>query len=118
VEIRIRIVGAADPQAEVRSLHDWLKTEQDLEPSKVTAISPPVQVGHMGAALDVVTVALGGGGAVSVLAGSLGVWLRNRGTDIRCEITGPQGKIVVDAKRARDPAALIQSITKAVGEQR
>jgi hypothetical protein len=118
VEIRTGIVGAADLHAEVRSLRDWVKTEQDPESSKVMAISPPVQIGHMRAALDVVTVAPGGGGAVSVLAGSSGVWLRGRGTDIRCKISGPQGKIVVAAKRTRDPAALIQSITKAVGEQR
>lgn len=72
----------------------------------------------MGAALDVVTVGLGSGGAASVLAGSLGFWLRNRGTDIKVEISGPRDKIVVDVKRVRDPAALIESIRKVVGDQR
>jgi hypothetical protein len=118
VEIHIGIVNAADPHAEVRSLRDWLKAEQDLESSKVTTSSPPVQDGHMGAALDVVTVALGSGGAASVLAGSLGLWLRNRGTDIKVEISGPRGKILVDTKRVRDPVALIESIRKVVGDLR
>jgi hypothetical protein len=118
VEIRIGIVGAADQEAELRSLYDWLKAEQDLAPGTVKTASPPVQDGHMGTALDVVTIALGSGGAVTVLAGSLGVWLRNRGSDVKFEITGPKDKVVVDAKRVRDPAALIESITKAVGEQR
>lgn len=117
LEVRIRIVDAVDPHAEVWSLHDWLKVEQELDPSKVTTSSPPVQDGHMGVALDVVAVAVGSGGAVSVLAGSLRAWLRNRGTDIKLEITGPHDKFVVDAKRVRDPGAFIESLKKMLGEQ-
>jgi Effector Associated Constant Component 1 len=117
VKIGIRILSAADPAAEVRSLYDWLRCELDLRPSQVESVRPPVRDGEMGPGLDVVTVALGGSGAVTVLANSLSVWLRNRGTDIKFEISGTRKKILVDARRVRDPQQLIEKIIAAAGDR-
>jgi hypothetical protein len=115
VKLDVRIISASDREAEVRSLYDWLRSEQDLHGSVVGLAPPPVRDGELGAGLDIVTVALGSGGTVSVLAGSLGVWLRNRGTDLTFEISGPKGRIFVDAKRVGNPKELIETIVAAVG---
>jgi hypothetical protein len=117
MKIDVRILCAADPEAEVRSLHDWLRSEHDLHQSRVELTSPRIRDGEMGAGLEVVTVALGSGGAITVLANSLSVWLRNRGTDLTFEISGPTGKIVIDARRARDPKELIETIVAAAGDE-
>ena len=117
MKIDIRVLCAADAEADVRSLYDWLKSEYDLCQSRVGLTSPRINDGEMGTGLEIVTVALSSGGTVTVLANSLSVWLRTRGTDLTFEISGPTGKIVIAAQRARDPKELIEAIVAAIGDE-
>jgi hypothetical protein len=65
----------------------------------------------MGAALDVLTVAVGTGGAASVLARSVTTWLIQRRADITVTVTAKDGSCVeVDVRRARDPEAVIRQV--------
>jgi hypothetical protein len=66
----------------------------------------------MGTVVDLVTVAVGGGGALSVLVSSLRTWLAQpRRSDIRVEMRLPDGRVVVvDAHRVGDVEALLRAV--------
>jgi membrane-associated two-gene conflict system component 1 (EACC1) len=65
----------------------------------------------MGAVSDVIAVALGTGGAGTVLARALVAWISHRTTDVKLVLTRPEGtELSIDAHRVDDPQALIASI--------
>ena len=65
------------PAEHVESLARWLTGEAELH-GRVSARMAPLQPGEMGAGTEALIVALGSGGAVSVLLGSLTGWLRTK----------------------------------------
>ncbi|KJY28680.1 hypothetical protein [Streptomyces sp. NRRL S-495] len=87
--------------AEAESLTDWLRGEPGL--TRVTLTGRPPGPGEMGSVLDTVTVALGAGGALQVLASSLRTWFAQpRRSDVRVKIRRTDGGTVeIDAKRVR-----------------
>ncbi|MER7444521.1 effector-associated constant component EACC1 [Micromonospora avicenniae] len=92
------------------SLLDWLRREDELR-GRVCLEQLPTRPGEMGALADTLVVALGSGGAVAVLAGSLSTWLSQRGTSVEVQITGPDGRqVIVRAQRARDLPALVREV--------
>lgn len=62
---------------ELESLAQWLKLEDDLR-GRVHPSAMPIEPGEMGGALHTIAVAVGSGGAVSVLVQSLFAWLTSR----------------------------------------
>jgi Effector Associated Constant Component 1 len=98
VQARISIIGG--DQAELESLDNWLRGESELAGRITFAAARPRegQLGVLGAAL---VVAVGAGGTVSVLAGSLKAWLSlPRRSDVRIKIQGTGGRSVeIDAGR-------------------
>lgn len=98
VQARISIIGG--DQAELESLDNWLRGESELAGRITFAAARPRegQLGVLGAAL---VVAVGAGGTVSVLAGSLKAWLSlPRRSDVRIRIQGIDGRSVeIDAGR-------------------
>lgn len=63
----------------------------------------------MGGVVEVLTVALGSGGAGVVLVRALCTWLVQRRADVAVTITAPDGtQVQVDAKRAAEPEAIIR----------
>jgi hypothetical protein len=98
VQARISIIGG--DQAELESLDNWLRGESELAGRITFAAARPRegQLGVLGAAL---VVAVGAGGTVSVLAGSLKAWLSlPRRSDVRIRIQGTDGRSVeIDAGR-------------------
>lgn len=81
VQARIRVTVGRDIAAEVASLSEWLGREAVFR-GRVQLERQPFEPGHMGAIADTLTVALGAGGAVTVLASSVSVWLRQRRSDV------------------------------------
>lgn len=111
---RIRVVTGRDPQAELSSLRDWLAREDQLR-GHVATEQPAVAPDEMGALVDVLSVAVGAGGAVTVLANSISVWLTQRHSDVTIEVTSENGRsVVVDAKRVRDAAGLVEQTLRGV----
>ncbi|MFE6864978.1 hypothetical protein ACFVFS_00310 [Kitasatospora sp. NPDC057692] len=94
-------VTGGETVAEAESLTDWLRGEPGLR--GVGLSGPPPGAGEMGAVLDTVSVALGTGGGLSVLASSLRAWFAQpRRSDVRLKIRRPGGVTVeLDAKRVR-----------------
>ncbi|MFE3230094.1 hypothetical protein [Nocardia sp. NPDC059228] len=93
------------------SLAMWLRQEPELRGRIHIAPRVP-DAGEMGSVVDAITVAVGGGGSVSVLAMSLRTWLAQpRRSDVSIRIRHSDGRsVTVDAKRVGDVEALLRSI--------
>ncbi|GAA1393309.1 hypothetical protein GCM10009639_26280 [Kitasatospora putterlickiae] len=100
MDVHISVTGG-ETVAEAESLTDWLRGESELRKVALTGRAPGP--GEMGAVLDTVSVALGAGGGLSVLASSLRAWFAQpRRSDVRLKIRRPGGATVeLDAKRVR-----------------
>ena len=103
--------------ADLEVLTRWLADEPELrgmiEPRE--AVPRP---GELGALADVLVAALGGGGAISVLTGSLKTFLTQpRGQHVQITVTKPDGTIVelnadrVRTKSAHDLTELLRAVT-------
>lgn len=110
MHVEITVDGAAG-EIELRSLHDWLLQEPGLRGSKVSRPVPIPSPGEMGALSDVLIVALGAGGAGTVLAGAVSAWLRTRVSAFTLRIRTAGREIEVETTNLDDVEALIEQIT-------
>ncbi len=98
----IAITVADDDSAdELRSLRNWLSGEPELH-GLVSMVERPQDPHHLGGVLDALSVAVASGGALSVLAGGLIVWLRQRTTDITLHISNGSRHVELQAKRVQN----------------
>jgi hypothetical protein len=97
--MEIRVSVTEGDSTELDSLNEWLRNEPELAGRIKTAASPP-QPGELGALAEALVVAVGSGGAISVLAGSLKAWLSlPHRSDIRIKVDGGGRSVDIDAKR-------------------
>ncbi len=97
------------------SLRDWLAAEEALR-GRVELLARPPQPGQMGAALDVLAVALGSGGAGAVLARSLSTWLVQRRADVTVRVSRSDGReVTVEVRRTSDPQAVLGAVGQLLG---
>jgi hypothetical protein len=94
---------AVDDPVELESLYSWLRRERDLAGRVKLAGSAP-RAGELGAAAEALIVAVGSGGAVSVLAGSLKAWVSlPRRSDVHIQVRGTGGRAIeITAKRIQE----------------
>lgn len=107
----LQVVG--DPSGgELESLHDWLDHESDLR-GRVTAAQAEPTANQLGVGADTLSIAVGAGGAISVLASALkGFFAQPRRTDITITIQTRTGtRIDLDAKNVKDVDALLSRLT-------
>lgn len=90
---QVRLRDAEDLGAELASLHEWLSREQEFR-GRVQREAPDAQAGEMGGLTDVLMVALGSGGAMTVLLQSLSTWLNARRPELSVELIRPDGTAV------------------------
>src|SRR2546430_9669736 len=90
MEARVLLSGSDDVHDELGSLRRWLSAEPEFG-GRVRLEPAPVQPGQMGALADALQVALSGDGALTVLAGSVAVWLRQRRSKLTVKIVNPDG---------------------------
>lgn len=97
------------PVEGLEELSDWLRLESELR-GRVSSGDAVPQPGELGALSDVLMVALGSGGTLSVLATSLKAFLSQpRRSDVRIVVTSPDGRRVeLDAKRVSDVDQLLR----------
>ena len=86
------------------SLFDWLQRNDELR-GRIRTLSRQPGPHEMGGAAEILSVALGSGGAGAVLASSLATWLQTRRARISVElVVGESGenirKVEVDARSA------------------
>lgn len=85
------IVEGADSAAELASLNVWLRRADELR-GRVRAVPRTPAPGEMGGAIEVLAVAAGTGGVLTVLANSLSVWLaKPRRSSVTVAIERPDG---------------------------
>ncbi|MGW4242369.1 effector-associated constant component EACC1 [Nocardia sp. NPDC004722] len=100
MQAKLQVQGTGDLYAELVSLTDWLLQEPELR-GGVESEPPDVAPDEMGGLEDVLVVALGGGGAVTVLVRSIVTWLQIRGSEISVLMTDASGgSLVLDATGA------------------
>ncbi|MET8446666.1 hypothetical protein [Streptomyces sp. NPDC005209] len=109
-------VLSEDPVADAESLTDWLRGEPALA-GKVRRTGAPPRPGQLGTALDTVTVLLGAGGPLTVLASCLRAWIAQpRRSDVRLTVRREDGSgVEIDAKRV-DGEDLEQLLRRALEE--
>jgi Effector Associated Constant Component 1 len=117
MKARIRVPGN-DSGRDLASLHEWLRNEDALRGHARLARAPSDEE-EMGAAQDAIVVALGSGGAVTVLASALPVWLRQRRgsrIEVEVEVTDDAGKrrVIVLSENADDAERALRQALDAV----
>jgi Effector Associated Constant Component 1 len=75
----------------LRSLADWLNSEAALH-GRVRAVRPGPEAGKMGAAVELLSVALGSGGAGAVLVRSISAWLTQRRSEVSVSLKDADGR--------------------------
>jgi hypothetical protein len=95
-------VAADRPQAPLESLADWLRFDGTGNCTVSEERQSPVP-GALGSALDAVTVAVGAGGSLSVLAAAIRAWASQpKNSSIRIRVTTSEeqvSSIEIDADR-------------------
>ncbi|MFG3114173.1 hypothetical protein ACGF4C_07235 [Streptomyces sp. NPDC048197] len=100
-------VHAPDTEACLRALHQWLSAEHGLR-GRVRRRHTPPAPGHMGGSADALTVILGSGGIVGLVA-PLCAWLTSRRSDVAVTLEADDGRrVTLDVKRATDERAVIR----------
>lgn len=115
MSVRLSVEGD-DPVGGLEELQDWLALEPELRGLISPGIAAPAE-GELGAVTDVLVAAVGSGGALSVLAASLKMFLTvPRRSDLRIVVSAPDGhRVEVDAKRVGDVEALIRQVLGEAG---
>jgi Effector Associated Constant Component 1 len=117
VRAAIQIQQTDNAFAELESLHGWLSNRPELR-GAVALGAPARDPEEMGWLSDVVTAAVGNGGAVAALAGSLATWLVSRRSHVRIKVTGPDGRSTeVDVKQAKGNQAGVEAMLRKVLEE-
>lgn len=103
-----------DAAESLRSLFRWLRQEPELR-GQVQVVSRSPRSGEMGAVPDLLTVAMGAGGTVTVLAAALKAWFAQpRRSDVKITVRSPDGRAVeLDARRVTDGEALLRAVLEA-----
>ncbi|UXY28596.1 effector-associated constant component EACC1 [Streptomyces sp. HUAS TT20] len=89
-------------------LQEWLCQEADFR-GLVMPMPQEPKPGELGSITEVLSVAVGGGGVLSILAASLKTYFTQpRRSDVRIKIRSSDGRSVeIDAKRVKDVEALV-----------
>ena len=104
MEVRLAIEGTHATDSLV-ALHDWLRAADELR-GRVHMRRPSPAEGRMGAVADVLTVAVGAGGAggaLTVLAASVSVWLKQPRPAVQVTVERPDGtRVEINGEHLRD----------------
>ncbi|MGW0942806.1 effector-associated constant component EACC1 [Streptomyces sp. NPDC002623] len=99
IEVQISATELVENK-QVESLENWLRLDANFRGR--TRLTGTPSEGDLGRAGELLAVAIGSGGVISVLATSLSAWIQQpKKSDITLKVTGPGGATVeIDAKRA------------------
>jgi hypothetical protein len=100
VEAEIR-VSQGDAVAEFSSLQEWLRGERALAGTVRAVPGQPAET-ELGAAFELLAVALGSGGAGATLAKSLITWLQTRRPGVKITVTTESGSVALEARQVKD----------------
>jgi len=113
MDAQIRITGGTG--GELADLGEWLGDEGELR-GRVRAVRGPASDTDLGPVTELLTVALGAGGAGTVLASSLKTWLMTRRTTAKITVESAGRSVTLDIQTAADVAPLLEQVLKAAGD--
>jgi len=113
MDAQIRVSGG-DEVEEFTDLWEWLSGERALT-GTVQIVRLPPSDGELGGVFDMLSVALGSGGAGVVLARSLTAWLQTRRSNVAVTVATESGTVKVDARNLApgDVLPLLQQVLRA-----
>lgn len=93
-------VGGDNAGDNLRSLWTWLVDHDEFR-GRVELVQRPPRTGELGSVPEVLAIALGPGGAVTVLGGVLIAWLRQRRSDVKLTVSrdGERSSVELTVKR-------------------
>jgi Effector Associated Constant Component 1 len=110
MDVQIRSAGGSGE--ELTALGDWLASEDELR-GRLQIAGNPVGDTELGSIPDLLTVALGTGGAGTVLASSLITWLQTRRTTAKITVESAGRSITLDIQTVGEVAPLLRQILRA-----
>jgi hypothetical protein len=110
MDIKVRVTGGGD--GELAALGAWLSDEDELR-GRVKIVRGPIGDTELGSLPELLTVALGAGGAGTALATSLRTWLSTRRTSAKITVQAGERSISLDIQTVGDVAPLLERILKA-----
>ena len=110
MDAQIRITGGTG--GELAALGEWLGGEDELR-GRIRTVHGPIGDTELGSITELLTVALGTGGAGTVLASSLKTWLMTRRTTAKITVESAGQSVTLDIQTAGEIAPLLEQILKA-----
>ena len=112
MDAQIQILGGTD--GDFVALGEWLQGEDELR-GRIRAIYGAIGETELGPVVELMTVALGAGGAGTVLASSLKTWVLAR-QPRRSSLSRAVGRSLWISRRAGKVAPLLEQILKAADD--
>jgi hypothetical protein len=110
MDAQIRITGGTE--GDLGALYAWLNDEDALR-GRIRTGSRPIGAQELGALPDLLTVALGAGGAGTALASCLKTWLQTRRTTVKITVESAGRTVTLDLQTLGEVGPLVESILKA-----
>jgi hypothetical protein len=107
-------LDASDPD-ELRDLHEWLCAERELR-GNVSLAPASISDEELGAITDVISVAVGAGGAGTVLASLLVTWLQTRRTVVRLVVQRGKHKVILDIESSEGVLPMLERLLESGDE--
>jgi hypothetical protein len=116
MEMKLSVTGGEAPDA-FESLVDWLRGDVQLS-GRIGLVRGATGPGEMGTVVDMLTVAVGTGGGLTLLASALQAWLSQpRHSQIQVTVRGHGGDtVVIEADRVR-PEEVETLLRQALGTE-
>ena len=110
MDVQIQAVG--DAGEELAALSEWLQGEDELR-GQIRTVHGAIGDTELGPVVELLTVALGAGGAGTMLASSLKTWLLTRRTTAKIIVKSAGRSVTLDIQNADDVGQLLEQILKA-----
>ncbi len=114
MNVTIGLAGGS-PEA-LADLAEWLSDESELR-GRVRVIDRHVSDTELGSVAELLTVALGAGGAGTVLASSVITWLQTRRTVAKIIVESSKGSVTLDIQTVADVTPLLERILRADNDE-
>lgn len=108
------LIADRDLETQV-DLVEWLSGEDELR-GRVREVRGPIGDTELGSVTEVLVVALGSGGAGTVLASSLITWLQTRRTKAKITVKSRKGSVTLDIETIGSVEPLLERILHAGDE--
>lgn len=113
MDVQIQIVGNVG--GELAELGEWLQNEDELR-GRIGAVHATIGDTELGSVVELLTVALGAGGAGTALAAALKTWLMTRRTTAKIIVKSAGRSVTLDIHNTNDIGPLLEQILKADGD--